>query len=153
MRCISPRSRLSGIRRSPEMDNETDPGIDWWELDPRPFPEVSRATMMQTAADDLIQCLDTGRMPRSTGVDGLAALEMIMAIYESQRRGNAVLDHLRARFQDPALDQEVGLLWLGEDASSQLDRQFCDWKRSRGGDCALSDLNRSAFVTWIDCTL
>jgi outer membrane protein OmpA-like peptidoglycan-associated protein len=71
----------------------------------------------------------------------------------SQRRGNATLDHLRQKFQDPDLDHEVGLLWLGADSQAQLDEQFCSWKRSRGGECTPADLNRSAFVTWIDCTL
>ena len=71
----------------------------------------------------------------------------------SERRGNAVLSHLREKFQDPDLDKEVGLLWLGEDADARLDDEFCTWKRSRDGECSMSDLNRSAFVTWIDCTL
>jgi outer membrane protein OmpA-like peptidoglycan-associated protein len=71
----------------------------------------------------------------------------------SQRRGNAVLDHLRSKFNDPDLDKEVGLLWLGEEFA-QLDKDFCTWKRS--GDpasCTGSELNRSAFVAWIDCRL
>ena len=71
----------------------------------------------------------------------------------SERRANAVLGHLRERFQDPDLDREVGLLWLGEEFA-QLDRQFCGWQRS--GDlrsCDSEDLNRSAFIAWIDCQL
>lgn len=71
----------------------------------------------------------------------------------SQRRGNAVLDHLRAKFQDPDLDKEVGLLWVGEDEQARLDEEFCTWKRSHDGECTMADLNRSAFVTWVDCTL
>jgi outer membrane protein OmpA-like peptidoglycan-associated protein len=70
----------------------------------------------------------------------------------SQRRGQAVLDHLRTTFQDPDLDQEVGLLWLGEEFA-QLDDQFCGWKRSGGEACDPKELNRSAFVAWIDCRL
>ena len=71
----------------------------------------------------------------------------------SRRRGNAVLDHIKARFQDPDIDQEVGLLWLGEEFA-QLDQQFCQWKRSRaGGECSAKDLNRSSFIAWIDCRL
>ena len=71
----------------------------------------------------------------------------------SQHRGNAVLDQIKAKFQDPDIDQEVGLLWLGEEFA-QLDAQFCDWKRSRTGDaCTAADLNRSAFIAWIDCRL
>lgn len=70
----------------------------------------------------------------------------------SQKRGEAVLNHLRTTFQDPDLDKEVGLLWLGEEFA-QLDDQFCDWKRSGDAKCAATELNRSAFVAWIDCRL
>ena len=71
----------------------------------------------------------------------------------SQKRGEAVLTHLAEKFQDPELDQQVGLLWLGEEFA-QLDVEtFCDWPRSRDGACVPPDLNRSAFVAWIDCRL
>jgi outer membrane protein OmpA-like peptidoglycan-associated protein len=71
----------------------------------------------------------------------------------SHRRGSAVLDHIRAKFQDPDIEQEVGLLWLGEEFA-QLDQQFCQWKRSRTGDaCGTAELNRSSFIAWIDCRL
>lgn len=71
----------------------------------------------------------------------------------SQGRAEAVLGHLQQKFKDPDLDKQVGLLWLGEEFA-QLDPSFCDWKRSgEGGECDADDLNRSAFITWIDCTL
>ncbi len=70
----------------------------------------------------------------------------------SQRRGEAVLDHLQTTFNDPDLDREVGLLWLGEEFA-QLDTDFCSWSRSDSGDCSANDINRSAFVAWIDCRL
>lgn len=71
----------------------------------------------------------------------------------SHRRGNAVLEHIRSKFQDPDIDQEIGLLWLGEEFA-QLDQQFCQWKRSRAGDaCDTAALNRSSFIAWIDCRL
>lgn len=71
----------------------------------------------------------------------------------SHRRGGAVLDHIKAKFQDPDIDQEVGLLWLGEEFA-QLDAQFCQWKRSRAGEgCSAAELNRSSFIAWIDCQL
>ena len=70
----------------------------------------------------------------------------------SQARGEAVLAHLQATFQDPDLDKEVGLLWLGEEFA-QLDEQFCTWQRSGPSECNPQDLNRSAFVAWIDCQL
>ena len=71
----------------------------------------------------------------------------------SHRRGNAVLEHIRTKFQDPDIDQEVGLLWLGEEFA-QLDKQFCQWHRSRAGnECNTEELNRSSFIAWIDCRL
>lgn len=71
----------------------------------------------------------------------------------SRKRAEAVLDHVRARFADPDLDQEVGLLWLGAEFA-QLDRDFCKWRRSRPNEpCSTAHLNRSAFIAWIDCRL
>jgi len=70
----------------------------------------------------------------------------------SERRGAAVLTHLQDTFQDPDLEREVGLLWLGEEFA-QLDQDFCDWRRSGEAECDTNELNRSAFVTWVDCTL
>ena len=71
----------------------------------------------------------------------------------SRRRAESVLQHLEERFHDPDLEREVGLLWLGEEFA-QLDREFCQWQRSRPtGPCGGAELNRSAFVAWIDCRL
>jgi len=71
----------------------------------------------------------------------------------SQRRAEAVIAHLTETYNDPDIDKEVGLLWLGEEFA-QLDDQFCQWTRSRpDGRCTSKDLNRSAFITWIDCQL
>ncbi len=70
----------------------------------------------------------------------------------SQARGEGVLNHLRATFKDPDLEKEVGLLWLGEEFA-QLDTEFCKWQRTGDEACQPQDLNRSAFVAWIDCQL
>jgi hypothetical protein len=71
----------------------------------------------------------------------------------SKGRAEAVMTHLRERFKDPDLDKEVGLLWLGEEFA-QLETEFCSWKRSATGtECTPEELNRSAFVAWIDCQL
>ena len=71
----------------------------------------------------------------------------------SRSRAEAVLNHLQDTFHDPDLQQQVGLLWLGEEYA-QLDPSFCQWKRSGGAEqCLPEDLNRSAFVAWVDCTL
>jgi outer membrane protein OmpA-like peptidoglycan-associated protein len=71
----------------------------------------------------------------------------------SQARAEAVMEHLRQNFNDPDLEKEVGLLWLGEEFA-QLDQSFCSWNRSGGADeCEPEHINRSAFVAWIDCRL
>lgn len=70
----------------------------------------------------------------------------------SQKRAEAVLNHLETRFSDPELKREVGLLWLGEEFA-QLDEEFCTWNRSRSDECTSRDINRSAFVAWIDCAI
>lgn len=70
----------------------------------------------------------------------------------SQARAQAVLDHLTNKFQDPDIKSQVGLLWLGEEFA-QLSQDFCTWTRSREGECSAKDINRSAFVAWIDCAI
>jgi outer membrane protein OmpA-like peptidoglycan-associated protein len=70
----------------------------------------------------------------------------------SKARAEAVMDHLRTQFKDPDLDKEVGMLWLGEEYA-QLEAEFCAWKRSSTATCNTDQLNRSAFVAWIDCQL
>lgn len=73
----------------------------------------------------------------------------------SKARAEAVMNHLKDKFKDPDLEKEVGMLWLGEEFA-QLEDEFCQWRRSANGECAGSktkELNRSAFVAWIDCQL
>ncbi len=71
----------------------------------------------------------------------------------SKARAEAVMTHLRSQFKDPDLDKEVGMLWLGEEFA-QLETDFCAWKRSATGtSCTSEEINRSAFVAWIDCQL
>jgi len=71
----------------------------------------------------------------------------------SQARAGAVLSYLKTRFNDPDLEQEVGLLWLGEEFA-QLEQEYCQWTRSKPeGPCTGNELNRSAFIAWIDCRL
>jgi outer membrane protein OmpA-like peptidoglycan-associated protein len=71
----------------------------------------------------------------------------------SRKRAEAVMSHLSSTFEDPELERQVGLLWLGMEYA-QLEQEFCGWQRS-GPDhsCTKDDLNRSAFITWIDCRL
>jgi hypothetical protein len=71
----------------------------------------------------------------------------------SRARAEAVMAHLEETFHDPELAQQVGLLWLGEEYA-QLDPSFCGWTRSGAESaCEPEDLNRSAFIAWIDCRL
>jgi len=71
----------------------------------------------------------------------------------SKARAEALMTHLRTTFNDPDLEREVGLLWLGEEYA-QLDESFCEWSRSgEESECKPEDINRSAFVAWIDCRL
>jgi outer membrane protein OmpA-like peptidoglycan-associated protein len=68
----------------------------------------------------------------------------------SQKRAEAVYQYLEQK--DPELKQYVGLLWLGEEYA-QLSEEFCGWQRSRTDACTLKEINRSAFVAWIDCNI
>jgi outer membrane protein OmpA-like peptidoglycan-associated protein len=70
----------------------------------------------------------------------------------SKARAEAVMTHLRERFKDPDLDKEVGMLWLGEEFA-QLADEFCQWSRSSVDECKADNINRSAFIAWIDCQL
>jgi outer membrane protein OmpA-like peptidoglycan-associated protein len=71
----------------------------------------------------------------------------------SKARAQAVMNHVREHFKDPDLDKEVGMLWLGKEYA-QLDTEFCQWTRSAGGaGCTSEEINRSAFIAWIDCQL
>ncbi|MFZ4738933.1 MAG: hypothetical protein ACOYM9_23460 [Bradymonadia bacterium] len=73
----------------------------------------------------------------------------------SAERAQNVLEHLQNKFKDKDLKKQVGLLWLGE-GFAQLDTSFCAWSRSRAGTeepCTEKEINRSAFVAWIDCQI
>ncbi len=70
----------------------------------------------------------------------------------SRDRAKNVLEHLQAKFKDDDVKNQVGLLWLGEQYA-QLGDEFCAWGRSRAGECTAKEINRSAFVAWIDCAI
>ena len=70
----------------------------------------------------------------------------------SQRRANSVMFHLADEFKERDLDKKVGLLWLGNEFA-QLDKDYCGWNVTRGDRCNVGGINRSAFVSWVDCRL
>ena len=71
----------------------------------------------------------------------------------SEQRARSVMGHLHTVFADASLDDQVGLLWLGEEYA-QLDPSFCAWSRNGvAGRCRPDELNRSAFLAWIECRL
>ena len=71
----------------------------------------------------------------------------------SHRRANSVLFRVKETSKDPEIEKMVGLLWLG-DEFAQLPKEFCEWSNSRSGKkCDDEAINRSAFVSWVDCRL
>jgi outer membrane protein OmpA-like peptidoglycan-associated protein len=71
----------------------------------------------------------------------------------SHRRANSVMYHLNEVANDPELEQKVGLLWLGNEFA-QLSKDYCSWPSSRPEEkCEDETINRSAFVSWVDCRL
>lgn len=71
----------------------------------------------------------------------------------SHKRANSVAFYLKEVTSDPDLDKEVGMLWLGSEFA-QLPKTFCDWPNSRHDKpCTPEAINRSAFVSWVDCRL
>jgi outer membrane protein OmpA-like peptidoglycan-associated protein len=128
------------------------------------MPLASRAAIIEfDQSDSQLDDLDKALVDRVFAARGGASYFLVVARASpegsaaansalSELRGRAVMDHLSATFQDPELDRQVGLLWLGEEYA-QLDADFCTWNRSGGGDCDPQAINRSAFLAWIDCRI
>lgn len=71
----------------------------------------------------------------------------------SHRRANSVMFDLTSVANDPEIDKKVGLLWLGNEFA-QLSKDYCGWPTSRQNEkCDEEAINRSAFVSWVDCRL
>jgi len=71
----------------------------------------------------------------------------------SHRRANSVMYHLTSVANDPQIEKKVGLLWLGNEFA-QLSKDYCGWGTSRPNEkCDEEAINRSAFVSWVDCRL
>jgi outer membrane protein OmpA-like peptidoglycan-associated protein len=71
----------------------------------------------------------------------------------SHRRANSVMYYLKSIAEDPEIEKKVGLLWLGNEFA-QLSKEYCSWQTSRPDkQCDNEAINRSAFVSWVDCRL
>ena len=70
--------------------NEPDSRIEWYALEAQPFPAVPATSTIGDAVAELVTCIETGATPSSPGEDGVASLEMVMGVYESQRQGKPV---------------------------------------------------------------
>ncbi|MCA9641491.1 MAG: hypothetical protein KC492_12385, partial [Myxococcales bacterium] len=72
----------------------------------------------------------------------------------SHRRANSVMFHIKQTAKDdPEVDKKVGLLWLGNEFA-QFSKSYCAWNNSRPDKkCDEDAINRSAFVSWVDCRL
>ncbi|HEY3256783.1 MAG TPA: hypothetical protein VGJ91_22660 [Polyangiaceae bacterium] len=71
----------------------------------------------------------------------------------SHRRANSVMFFVKEASKDPDIDKKVGLLWLGNEFA-QLSKEYCTWSNSRPETkCGDEPINRSAFVSWVDCRL
>lgn len=71
----------------------------------------------------------------------------------SHKRANSVKFHIEDAHDDDKLDEKVGLMWLGYDYA-QLDTEYCKWNVSRPKKgCDKMAINRSAFISWVDCRL
>jgi predicted dehydrogenase len=79
-----------GVDRTVHL-NEPDPRIEWFALEMSPFPEVAATSTIGDAVAELVQCIETGATPSSPGEDGVASLEMVMGVYESQRQNNRLV--------------------------------------------------------------
>jgi len=86
------------------------------------------------------------RASKTGGADANRAL--------SHKRANSVMMLLQDTTKDPELEKQVGMLWLGSEFA-QLPKDYCNtWTNSRSGKpCNTDAVNRSAFISWVDCRL
>lgn len=71
----------------------------------------------------------------------------------SHRRANSVMYYLKEATKEPQIERTVGLLWLGNEFA-QLSKDYCAWNSSHPeAKCTDESINRSAFVSWVDCRL
>ena len=71
----------------------------------------------------------------------------------SHKRANSAFFDISDKFKEQDLDKKVGMLWLGNEFA-QLGAEYCQWNVSRKNKaCTAEAINRSAFVSWVDCQL
>jgi predicted dehydrogenase len=70
------------------------------ELTPSNMKMGDRKDVMLHAVQDVVHCLETGAVPRSTGQDGVEALRIGRAAHESARRGEIIYMHDGQRMWD-----------------------------------------------------
>jgi outer membrane protein OmpA-like peptidoglycan-associated protein len=71
----------------------------------------------------------------------------------SHKRANSAKFHIEDHFKEKDLDKQVGMMWLGYDYA-QLGTEYCKWNVSRPDKpCDQMAINRTAFVSWVDCRL
>lgn len=72
----------------------------------------------------------------------------------SQQRANSVLFHIKElTHNDPDLEKQVGMLWLGAEYA-QFSTDYCTWTTSNPDEkCTEQAINQSALVSWVDCRL
>ncbi len=86
---------------------EPDPQMEWQQLQPAPWPEPSGEGGILATMRDLIECMESGATPNSSGIDGIASLEMAMGVYSSQLAQNTPV-------QFPLVDRTSQLYQLRE---------------------------------------
>ncbi|HEX2195183.1 MAG TPA: Gfo/Idh/MocA family oxidoreductase [Candidatus Limnocylindria bacterium] len=100
------------------------PSNDWERIvpeNPVPPDQSIHAFGNRVLVEDLLDAIEAGRDPRSSGGDARETLELVMAIYESQRRGARVSLPLAAREHPLTLwkgDRSIGVGWPPEGAGS-----------------------------------
>ncbi len=71
----------------------------------------------------------------------------------SHRRANSVMFHLKEASKEPDIEKTGGRRWLGNEVAP-LSKEYCQWNNSRPDTkCNEEAINRSAFVSWVDCRL
>ncbi|MFH0832263.1 MAG: Gfo/Idh/MocA family oxidoreductase [Candidatus Aenigmatarchaeota archaeon] len=67
------------------------------KLYPAKFPKVIAGSPLVLAVEEIIDCIEKGEKPSCTGVDGMKAVEIAMAIHESSKSGKGVRLPLKNR--------------------------------------------------------